>query len=82
MPVHIPHGMEPKAKINVPAFYLLDQYLKAKSTEVFDVANRDNLPVLQTGRYQNLTHSINVSNYITMVTPNKETTANFFFNKG
>lgn len=53
--------MDPKAKINVPAFYLLDQYLKAKSTEVFDIAYRDNLPVLQTGRYQNLTHNINVS---------------------
>lgn len=61
MPVHTPHGMEPKQKINVPAFYLLNQYLKSKATELFEVAYRDNLPVLQTGRYQNLTHNINVS---------------------
>ena len=53
--------MEPKAKINVPAFYLLNQYLKSKATELFEVAYRDSLPVLQTGRYQNLTHKINVS---------------------
>ena len=53
--------MEPKQKINVPAFYLLNQYLKSKATELFEVAYRDNLPVLQTGRYQNLTHNINVS---------------------
>jgi len=60
VPVHTPHGMEPKAKINVPAFYLLNQYLKSKATELFEVAYRDSLPVLQTGRYQNLTHKINV----------------------
>ena len=61
VPVHIPHGMDPKPKINAPAFYLLNQYLKAKATELFEVANREGLPVLQTGRYQNLTHNINVS---------------------
>ena len=61
VPVHIPHGMDPKQKINAPAFYLLNQYLKVKATELFEVAHREGLPVLQTGRYQNLTHNINVS---------------------
>ena len=54
-----------RGTLNAPSFYLLDQYLKAKSTELFDVAFSESLPVIQTGKYQNLTFNIKVSMEVT-----------------
>ena len=67
VPVHPRPGTETPHELNAPSFYLLDRYLKAKATELFDVAHSQGLPVLQTGRYQNLTYNIKVSSQFSIL---------------
>ena len=67
VPVHPRPGTETPHELNAPSFYLLDRYLKAKATELFDVAHSQGLPVLQTGRYQNLTYNIKVSSELSIL---------------